>query len=187
MPSQGARARSAPMPIRRAPMAGHETPPQDTSSTVTRSGRPARRRASAGSLYSAARKLSRGTRCGAYRGASHGVPPLTARVGVSRIIWPRQSSASISDMPATTGRVVSHDGPDALEIQGLRLIAGVPAGEGRAREEEQDGDGDPAHVRVRGQRLLADEARRPRASHAPSDGAGEPAGRNRISTGSPGL
>ena len=36
------------------------------------------------------------------------------------------------------GRVVSHDGPDALEIQGLRLVAGLAAGDGGARQKQQD-------------------------------------------------
>jgi hypothetical protein len=36
--------------------------------------------------------------------------------------------------------VVSHDGPDALEIQGLRLVVGLAAGDGGARQKQQDED-----------------------------------------------
>ena len=36
------------------------------------------------------------------------------------------------------GRVVSHDGPDALEIQGLRLVVGRAAGEQKQQDEHRE-------------------------------------------------
>jgi hypothetical protein len=36
------------------------------------------------------------------------------------------------------GRVVSHYGPDALEIQGLRLVVGRAAGDGGAGQKQRD-------------------------------------------------